>query len=73
MSDLESTMFLLSSNLPVGGDPDALKNKKKAKAEKCKTPKKSDKDKSVPFVDDDEDEVFFGEKSQKELTGKNSK
>ena len=78
--DLDSTAALLSSNLPVGGDPSSVKKKSKSS-------KKSSKDSDDPeipvedldspnvpaFVDDDEDEVFFGEKTDKEVYGKNSK
>ena len=69
--DLDSTVALLSSNLPVGGDPNSVKKKPK-------TPKKAEKSEQPPknpsaFVDDEEDEIFFGEKSDKELYGKNSK
>ena len=62
MSELDSTYALLSSNLPVGGDPSSVKKTKKSKEEQ-----------PVVHVDSDEDEVFFGEKTYKELNGKNSK
>ena len=58
--DLDSTAALLRSNLPVGGDPNSVKKKKKS------PPK--------PYEDSDEDEIFFGaEKSEKEKNGKHSK
>ena len=59
MSEFDTTAALLSSNLPVGGDPESAKKAKKAT-------KKA-------HVDSEEDEVFFGEKTEKELYGKNSK
>ena len=57
--DLDSTAALLGSNLPVGGDPNSTKKKKKS------PPK--------VFEDSEEDEIFFGEKSEKELNGKHAK
>ena len=62
MAELDSTIALLSSNLPVGGDPNSVKDKKKSK-----------KSQPITKVDSDEDEIFFGEKTNKELHGKNSK
>ena len=59
MTDLDSTTALLCSNLPVGGDPNSVKKKKKS-------PPKA-------YADSDEDEIFFGEKSDKELNGKHAK
>lgn len=69
--DLDSTAALLSSNLPVGGDP---RSAKKKKADKCKEKKESPPtDSKSAFVDSEEDEIFFGEKTDKELYGKNAK
>ena len=59
MSDLDTTAGLLSSNLPVGGDPNSVKKIKKAK--------------KTAYIDSEEDEIFFGEKTDKEINGKNSK
>lgn len=59
--DLDSTAALLSVNLPVGGDPNSAKKKLKKPEE------------PIVFVDSDEDEIFFGEKTSKEVNGKNSK
>ena len=72
--DLDSTVALLSSNLPVGGDPNSIKKKKVGK----KAAKKVVEEPSAylpleAFVDSEEDEIFFGDKSDKELNGKNSK
>ena len=76
--DLDSTVALLSSKLPVGGDPNSVKKPKR-------TPKKRNEEnpedteakenvEPVAVVDSEEDEIFFGEeKSEKELYGKNSK
>ena len=71
--DLDSTVALLSSNLPVGGDPNSVKKKKSC------LKKSSEDDQLSPtpveaIVDSEEDEIFFGDtKSEKELHGKNSK
>ena len=73
--DLDSTVALLSSNLPVGGDPNSVKKKKSC----LKKSSKEDVDEQtspIPVeavVDSEEDEIFFGEKSDKEVNGKNSK
>ena len=77
MAELETTMHLLASKLPVGGDPDVLKNKKahkhKSKTETVEKAEMAEKAQGVAYVDDEEDEIFFGDKSDKELNGKNSK
>ena len=62
MAELDSTIALLSSNLPVGGDLNSAKKKKKPKEKK-----------PLVHIDSEEDEIFFGEKTNKELCGKNSK
>ena len=72
--DLDSTVALLSSNLPVGGDPNSIKKKKVGKkAAKEVVEEPSENLPLEAFVDSEEDEIFFGDKSDKELNGKNSK
>merc|ERR1711971_1426668 len=73
--DLDSTVALLSSNLPVGGDPNSVK-KKKSCLKKSSTEDVEEQTSPIPVeavVDSEEDEIFFGEKSDKEVHGKNSK
>lgn len=72
--DLDSTAALLSSNLPVGGDPrSAKKDKKVHKTREKRKEEESPSNPSAAYVDSEEDEIFFGEKTDKELNGKNSK
>ena len=73
--DLDSTVALLSSNLPVGGDPNSVK-KKKSCLKKSSTEDVDEQNSPIPveaIVDSEEDEIFFGQKSDKEVHGKNSK
>lgn len=72
MAELDSTYALLSSNLPVGGDPNSVKKKTK-KGSSDKSPAKPESEKQAFYVDSEEDEIFFGEKTEKELHGKNAK
>ena len=73
--DLDSTVALLSSNLPVGGDPNSVK-KKRSYLKKSSAEDIDEQTSPIPVeavVDSEEDEIFFGEKSDKEVHGKNSK
>ena len=63
MEELDSTMALLSSELKCGGEYDSAL---------IKATKKKKKEPTV-HVDSEEDEIFFGEKTEKEKFGKNSK
>jgi hypothetical protein len=73
--DLDSTVALLSSNLPVGGDPNSVK-KKKSCLKKSSNEDVDEQTSPIPVeavVDSEEEEIFFGQKTDKEVHGKNSK
>ena len=77
MEELDSTMALLSSELKCGGEYNAAKNKSgpgrgATPLNPIHAPKKKMKDPTV-HVDSEEDEIFFGNKTDKEKFGKNSK
>jgi hypothetical protein len=72
MAELDSTYALLSSNLPVGGDPNSVKIKpKSAKKTPNSSPNKISPGKI--YVDSEEEEIFFGDQSEKEVNGRDSK
>ena len=75
MEELDSTMALLSSELKCGGEYNAALTKNKSgpgRGAAPPAPKKKMKDPTV-HVDSEEDEIFFGNKTDKEKFGKNSK